>query len=527
MNTKNRKRRENIPIWVYSLSLFFILVIASAASAATVSVLPSTQDKAPGETFNVNVNISSGSDTVQTASVQLNYDQTKLTFVNPTGFNAGTLLGTDINDGDSVSGVLEIKSLSTPGQIKYTVVRASQNTDKTVNGVFFTVQFTVKGTAPAGEIPLNLVNVELMKTAGNPITAPTVNPGKVNVTGGDGGDDGGNDGTVNVFVVPSTQDKAQGETFSVNVNISSGPETVQTASVQLNYDQTKLTFVNPTGFNAGTLLGTAVNDVDSVSGILEIKSLSTPGQIKYTVVRTSHNTDKAVNGVFFTVQFTVKDTAPAGEIPLNLVNVELMKTAGIPIADPTVNPGKVNITTSIGGGGGGGSSGITGYNWAFISVPYVLQNSGVSSVLSGVEYDALFGFDPVNKTFAGGVTNFTPQKGYLIHVNFSKPTTLTIQRKTGQPSVPPSFDIVKGWNLVGTSGTNPTNAETMLGAIDSSYYSIWNFNVSSQSYDIIGLNGKTGIVDAEHIGTDIFTMQPGVSYWVWAIEDAELPAYSP
>ena len=165
-------------------------------------------------------------------------------------------------------------------------------------------------------------------------------------------------------------------------------------------------------------------------------------------------------------------------------------------------------------------------NWKFISIPYQLNNSTVAYVLNGIQYDGLFGFDPVNKLYIGGVTNFEPLKGYLIHMDTSQDIT-KLTRLNGQPQVPPSLDVKTGWNLIGTTDTTPIDAETMLGAIDPDYYSIWNFNVSTQSYDNVGINGKSDNIDATHEGTDVFMMQPKVSYWVWATHDTSLPAYSP
>lgn len=204
------------------------------------------------------------------------------------------------------------------------------------------------------------------------------------------------------------------------------------------------------------------------------------------------------------------------------MNVELMKSATTSIPNPQVNDGRVNVsgTTEPPQTPSGTMS------WKFISVPYQLENSTVANATKGTQYDALFGFDPVNKIYVGGVTNFEPLKGYLIRMNTSQDIT-NLVRKSGQPTVPPSLDVKKGWNLIGTSGTDPKNAETMLGAIDPSYYSIWNFNVSTQSYDRIGINGMSGPDSGIHVSTVNFTMQPKVSYWVWATQETSLPAYSP
>jgi hypothetical protein len=234
--------------------------------------------------------------------------------------------------------------------------------------------------------------------------------------------------------------------------------------------------------------------------------------IKYGLARTS-TAASPVNGVFITVQFTAKSSA-SGIYVLDLANVDLMNSTTSHITNPQVTDGQVNV------------SGTPVFEWKYISVPYQLNNSTVAYVLNGIRYDGLFGFDPVNKVYVGGVKNFEPLKGYLIHMDISQDIT-NIERRSGQPQVPPSLEVKKGWNLIGTSGTDPKNAETMLGAIDPGYYSIWNFNVLTQSYDKIGINGMSGPDSATHVSTVNFTMQPKVSYWVWATQDTSLPAYSP
>jgi nitrous oxidase accessory protein len=159
-------------------------------------------------------------------------------------------------------------------------------------------------------------------------------------------------------------------------------------------------------------------------------------------------------------------------------------------------------------------------NWKFISVPYELENSTVAHVLQGIEYESLNTWDPIERKWVSPVTNFKPLQGYLIKMNTSQ-TITNLEKKTGV-YMPPSIDLVHGWNLVGTYGTNPLSAEMVLQSIDDSYDSIWNFNVSTRSYDKVGVNGKSGYIDATHVGTDIFMMQPNESYWVFATANTSL-----
>jgi len=505
MKTKNRKEKKNRPVMVYSLSLFIILAIASVASAATVSVQPQTQNLAPGATFTFTVNVDSGSDTLSGANVELNYN-TNVLVVN--SIIKGSLLG-------SGSGILEVpdNDLTTPGIIKYGVARTASNPAVSVNGVYLTVNAQIKSGAPAGISLLDLTTVTLKKTASTNIADVTINDGQVNVTGGSGGGNNGGGGGANdeamVFVSPQTQDKAPGATFSVNVNIDSGINTLSAAKIELNYN-TNVLVVN--SITKGSLLG-------SGSGILEApdNDLTTPGTIKYGVARTASNPAVAVDGTFLTIAFQVKGVAPSGISLLDLSNVILKKNAATNIANTTVTDGQVNVS---------GTPLPAELKWKYISVPYQLNNSTVANVLNGIQYDGLFGFDPVNKVYVGGVTNFEPLKGYLIHMDISQDIT-NIERRSGQPQMPPALDVKKGWNLIGTTNPTAMDAETMLGAIDQGYYSIWNFDVSTQSFDKVGVNGKSGNIDATHVGTDVFMMQPKVGYWVWATQDTSLPAYSP
>jgi hypothetical protein len=427
----------------------------------------------------------------------LNYDTNVLT---ANASTAGNLLGTDVLT-EPGSGI------ATPGKVKFGVARTSTNPAVPVNDTLVTVQFQVKSNALQGASNQTLANVNLMSSATTAISNPQINNGQVNITGTAPSAPGG----AKVSVHPSTQNTTPGATFSIDVKVDSGSSNLQSASIELNYDTNVLTANAST---AGNLLGT---DVLTEPG----SGIATPGKVKFGQARTSTNPAATVNGTFVTVQFMVKSNAPKGVSILDLMNVTLMSSAATAISDVLVNDGQVNVVDVIVEPDGV----VLSPGWNFISVPHTLVNSTVANTLQGVNYSVLFGWDPVGKMWTSPVTSFEPLKGYLIKVNETQEIT-NLQPKSG-PFVPPSVGVIQGWNLIGTSGTVARNTETMLGAIDPSYYSIWNWNAATQAYDVAGINGQTGILDSKLMGTDVFTMEPGKGYWVWAIANTTLPALSP
>lgn len=502
MNTKSEKEKRNRPIMVYSLSLFLILAIAGAGSAATiVSVSPQTQDVAPGATFTFTVKIDSGSEDLQFAHVELNYDTTKLT---ANSVMSGNLLGADALT-EPGSGT------ATAGKVKYGLARISAAAP--VNGTFITLQFTANSSA-SGIPKLDLDNVKLMDTSTSNISNFTTNDGEVNISGtpvstptptpaptttpGTGG--------AKVSGSPQTQVVAPGATFTFTVNIDSGSDKLQFAHVELNYDMANLT---ANAITSGNLLG--------ADALAEPGNGISPGKVKYGLARTS-SAAASVNGTFMTVQFMAKSSA-SGINVLDLANVVLMNSTTSQISNPQVIDGQVNVS---------GTPLPPVLNWKFISVPYMLNNASVDYVLRGLvkgtDYTELYAWDSVGKQWTSPVTNFTPLSGYLIKIDTSKAMP-ELEKKTGA-FIPPSLGITKGWNLIGTSGEKSMAAETMLNAIDDSYYSIWNWNVADQMYDpAVGINSNSR--PAGSVGTDAFIMQPGISYWVWATKDTSLPALGP
>jgi len=487
--------------------IFCVLATISigVVQAASVSIEPATNSVNQSDTFSVNIVVDPAGQAVSGVQIKMNFDES---VVNLNSAVIGPFLGGSptqfAKNIDNANGMLELA---------YTI--EGGDSAKSAKGTFATLTFMVKNNAPTGTTNLDLTTAKLSDASADPIAGVTMNDGTITVSsapsnGGGGG--GGGITSPTVQIEPSSMSVNRTDTLSVNVVVYPAGQAVSGVQIKMNFDES---VVNINSAVPGTFLGSSpvqfANNIDNANGTLELA---------YTIA--GGDSAKSANGTFATLTFMVKSDAPIGTSNLDLTMAKLADASADPIAGVTMNDGLLNV--------GNGTtpppppSGTK--SWKFISVPYQLNNSTVAYVLNGIQYDGLAGFDPVNKVYVGGVTNFEPLKGYLIHMDISQDIT-NLVRISGQPQIPPALDVKKGWNLIGTTNPSAKDSETILGAIDQSYYSIWNFNVLTQSYDIIGVNGKSGNIDATHVGTDAFMMQPKVSYWVWATQDTSLPAYSP
>ncbi len=493
MKTKISRMVGQLTISFLILSMLVVISIGTVQASPSISIIPaSTADLNKGDTFSVDVNVDPTGTSINGVEINLKFDPA---VVQLDSVVIKSFLGSNplefVNEIDNTNGTLELAHTVKGG-----------NPAVTAPGTYATLNFKVKGDAPAGTSTLDMTKAKLSNAAGN-IPGVTPNDGTITVKSNGGGP--------SISIIPSSTTANRSDPFSVDVNVDPAGKSVNGVEINLKFDPAvvQLDSVAIKSFLGSNPLEFD-NEIDNTNGTLKLAHTIKGG-----------NPEVTAPGTYATLNFKVKSNAPVGTSTLDLTKAKLSNASGnIPGVTPndgtiTVNPGSTSSPTADGT-----------MVWKFISVPYQLDNSTVAHVLNGIQYDGLFGFDPVNKVYIGGVTNFEPLKGYLIHANVSQDIT-NLAPKTGQPQVPPSIDIKRGWNLIGTSETTERDAESILGAIDPDYYSIWNFNVSTQSYDNVGENGKTGTIDSDRVGTDIFMMQPKVSYWVWANQDTSLPAYSP
>ena len=152
--------------------------------------------------------------------------------------------------------------------------------------------------------------------------------------------------------------------------------------------------------------------------------------------------------------------------------------------------------------------------WDFISIPCVLENSSVDSVLAGVAYDSLLYYNAETGVWET-VSTFEPFKGYWINVSEPDQVILEdslVKQEKQEPSEPGTKILVyEGWNAVGSDYEIDKTAEKTLISIDDSYSKI------VDEYDVIGFNGVNH-EDAED-GTLNYMMHPYEGYWVFVTQD--------
>jgi len=72
------------------------------------------------------------------------------------------------------------------------------------------------------------------------------------------------------------------------------------------------------------------------------------------------------------------------------------------------------------------------------------------------------------------------------------------------PEVPPSYNVVEGWNLIGFKSTTPKLASNYLAAIDGKYTVIYGYDAATDIYFTVQSGDS---------------LQPGHGYWI-AITEA-------
>ena len=168
--------------------------------------------------------------------------------------------------------------------------------------------------------------------------------------------------------------------------------------------------------------------------------------------------------------------------------------------------------------------------WNFISVPYILENSSVDNILTGVNYTVLLYKNAENSSWGEVTTVIDPLKGYWIKIPTGLDTQVILMDVLVQmtPGDAPSLQLYEGWNHIGsTDPVEVLSAEFSLSFIDEYYSHVWGpWSPDESKFEYFGHTVTDTLPEDSdrHVGTDEFMMSPYKGYLVYVDENCTLNA---
>jgi hypothetical protein len=145
--------------------------------------------------------------------------------------------------------------------------------------------------------------------------------------------------------------------------------------------------------------------------------------------------------------------------------------------------------------------------WNLISLPLIPLDSDIDAVLAGIldNVISVWHYDAAAKrwySFAPGaasdLSSMRDGKAYWINMEAAQTLNLAGREMPGSGQLPPSYDVVVGWNMVGFKSTANVTAKTYLdGTV---YVRIYGFE-----------NGDWFTIPGPYDNPE---MEPGLGYWV-------------
>ncbi len=175
--------------------------------------------------------------------------------------------------------------------------------------------------------------------------------------------------------------------------------------------------------------------------------------------------------------------------------------------------------------------------WNLISLPLIPLVSDIEVVLGAAGLDDVSivrHYDGATDTWpwyipsaAGPLETMEDGKGYWIRMEpANNPATLWIWGKEmpDPPDLPPTYDVVEGWNLIGFKSLEDMDHDLYLGNLwtagFSDYSVIWGYDAAAAKY----FNVYPLITQEPH-----GQLTPGHGYWLWATKDGTIvpPGWTP
>ena len=145
--------------------------------------------------------------------------------------------------------------------------------------------------------------------------------------------------------------------------------------------------------------------------------------------------------------------------------------------------------------------------WNLISLPLIPDNSDIAGVLADVldDIEIVWSYDEATSVWASyapgtpsGLSEMVDGDGYWIKSLDDVTLTLSGTEMPEPPLMPPTYDLVAGWNLIGYKAMESMHAEDYLGTI-----------VAADTIRIYGF--AEGAYFGVSIGSDLV---PGLGYWI-------------
>ena len=157
--------------------------------------------------------------------------------------------------------------------------------------------------------------------------------------------------------------------------------------------------------------------------------------------------------------------------------------------------------------------------WNLYASPLIPDNPDITNVTAAINgtllyvttYNASSGlwpwYQPGNP--ASTLTTIEAGVGYWITMNMTDTLCIVGKPLPDPPAIPPTYDVVPGWNLIGFKSTVPVHHSDYLIGLwsggEPNYSVIWSFDGSIPEYvNIFPMEANGGM------------MEPGHGFWLWA-----------
>ena len=146
--------------------------------------------------------------------------------------------------------------------------------------------------------------------------------------------------------------------------------------------------------------------------------------------------------------------------------------------------------------------------WNLISLPLIPEDPAIEVVLDGIDFQKVAAYSPFQDWMnynpppvPSDLTQMNDGWGYWIDMGTATATLINngYQLVGPPPAVPPYYDVVVGWNLIGFKSPIPRSPGDYLAGINGRYVVIYGF--ANGVYFLVGSPGNE-------------SLQPGLGYWI-------------